>query len=371
MKTLVTFLVAFFLVTFVVAGEKTGSTDDNSKWGQHDLAKCEEGMVYHSIAVGPSGTTVAVSTRAVSQEDSLLGREKVILFTSGGRRGCDLPALDKPKRGAGVSALVFSQDGSRLYGHRSVASAVLVWDVTNGKVVDKVAEGSFGPCFALNFKANAESRAVMAFRPKLQGFVHYVEMRDAQNQPVGKPLSLHVYPGSAGGPIDLEFAPDGTFIATVAKNEVGVVDWDKAKQQWRVKNFPLSAQGYGVTVSPDNHTIAAGTVDGIFLFDRLKPNGKAVSLQGHGAFYATGKPRVDCVKFLRDGALVSGGADGTVRLWDINTKQCLEVLQYGAPIDALAVSPDGYAIYAAGTDGKIKRFYRKGMTRDTFAVATD
>ena len=55
------------------------------------------------------------------------------------------------------------------------------------------------------------------------------------------------------------------------------------------------------------------------------------------------------VTFARDGALVSAGDDGTVRSWNVDTGQCLQVLPYPGPVWTVAVSADGAFILAGGT----------------------
>jgi hypothetical protein len=59
---------------------------------------------------------------------------------------------------------------------------------------------------------------------------------------------------------------------------------------------------------------------------------------------------VDCVAFLPDGHhALSGGWDGTVRLWDLETgQQQFQFPQQDAAVHCLAVSPDGKLALAAG-----------------------
>jgi len=49
---------------------------------------------------------------------------------------------------------------------------------------------------------------------------------------------------------------------------------------------------------------------------------------------------------------VTGGADGTVRLWGVADSRCVKVFKHEGPVWAVAVSPDGRSIAAAGSDEK-------------------
>lgn len=58
--------------------------------------------------------------------------------------------------------------------------------------------------------------------------------------------------------------------------------------------------------------------------------------------------------FIQNNAgLVSAGMDGTIRIWDVNTRQALTVVETGVPILSLALSMDGTALAAGHEDGSI------------------
>ena len=61
--------------------------------------------------------------------------------------------------------------------------------------------------------------------------------------------------------------------------------------------------------------------------------------------------------FSPDGAtLAVGSYDGTIRLWDLATRQPIGVPYLpGVPVSALAFGPDGATLIAASTDGTIWR----------------
>ena len=52
--------------------------------------------------------------------------------------------------------------------------------------------------------------------------------------------------------------------------------------------------------------------------------------------------------------IISGSADGSLRIWDTATGKQLSRFDQGSPVTAVAVRPDGQAIASAGTAGTVR-----------------
>jgi hypothetical protein len=155
-------------------------------------------------------------------------------------------------------------------------------------------------------------------------------------------------------------------------------DPELAQIQWRTAIPAHFSAVFAVDISPDGETIASGSHDGTVKLWQARTGAAIAALAGHAgtvgavAFSPNGRTlytadaaavhvwdvsthveqrklvghtaQVSSVAVSRDGTrLVSGGFDGTVRLWDAATGKALLVLTHGAGVRVFSVafSPDG------------------------------
>ena len=59
---------------------------------------------------------------------------------------------------------------------------------------------------------------------------------------------------------------------------------------------------------------------------------------------------------MKGAQLISGGNDGSVRLWQVSDGKSLRTIQHGSPVTAVAVTTDGKRVASTGIDGSAKLF---------------
>ena len=103
-----------------------------------------------------------------------------------------------------------------------------------------------------------------------------------------------------------------------------------------------------LALGSDGRTLAADWGRDIKVWD-VKSGSERFALVGH-------RSQVKAVDIRGDGQrLVSASDDGSVRIWDLETKKELTTLAHGLrpPLSGIAYNPDGEWIVAYGQDGAI------------------
>ena len=134
-----------------------------------------------------------------------------------------------------------------------------------------------------------------------------------------------------------------------------------AIQLSREQNILRADQGviFSVAISTDGQTIVSGGADGtVRLWNR---KGKLLrTFQGH-------QDRVNSVAISADNqTVVSGGQDGTVRRWNWEGKPLGTFSGHQGLVYSVAISTDGQTIVSGGIDGTIRLWNRNGNLLRTF-----
>jgi WD40 repeat protein len=195
---------------------------------------------------------------------------------------------------------------------------------------------------------------------------------------------------AAGGPKDAS-PPQPAHVAGVAcvafsrdGNRLATVGGDGATKVWSLADTgePTllikfdgqpksgSSTGYypltGVAFSPDGRFVATVGADGVVRLWDVQTKGEARSLRGHTDW-------VTAVTFSPDGRmLASAGADKAVRVFELSRQETPSHPGHLLATTAVAVSPDGRTIATAGKDQTVKLWDRAtGRELATLVGSTD
>jgi WD40 repeat protein len=126
----------------------------------------------------------------------------------------------------------------------------------------------------------------------------------------------------------------------------------------REKNRIDSNQGYvsSVAITTDGQTILSGGKDGTVRMWNRKGQQIAEPFKGH-------QGPVNSVAITTDGqTIVSGGFDGTVRMWNRKGQPLGEPFKgHRGNVNSVAISTDGQIIVSGGEDGTVRMWNRKGQ----------
>lgn len=190
----------------------------------------------------------------------------------------------------------------------------------------------------------------------------------------------------------ITFSPGEHILTTCSFRQAGIQLWD-VSSGLMINNIPFASYISYVKYTPDGKKIAGVTFDGVYIYDFESKNLSKLELDGIDNYYEccdfspcgkylaaialdeqgeylivvfdveqsvvikrfTGHTdQIRCLTFAPGGkGLYSCSWDGTIRIWNLETDECVKILELKSGVNYITLNKDGSMLLAAFRNGKV------------------
>ena len=281
--------------------------------------RLQHGASPRAIAFAPDGRSLATA-----------GMDPVVRVwaTSTGKELLHIENEQFPSSLGAVWSLSYSPDASKTpWRGTRLNQPVCLWDASSGKEL-RMFGGARHRAYRIAFSPDGKT---LAYGGAKDDPVHLAS--------VGTGQELHLLGGHKGFVNQIAFAPDGQTLATVDDDTIRLFDVATGKGSALPRDNALTERFTELAFSPDGKTFAVSSDERRIIRLLDVATGKVL----HSISLPTKWEQLIPIAFTPDGkTLISGHADGFVRMWDTHTGALVRSVRvYSQIVIALALSPDG------------------------------